>query len=90
MEFSLAAGAVAIALGLVLVPMADRMSEPDIIRSASNGGNVDMTVTGSVPVNPAGVSLAPRRIKSISRSVLQRADEPPCITYSDGSDNGHC
>ncbi|MEO0497312.1 MAG: hypothetical protein AAF141_08070 [Pseudomonadota bacterium] len=89
LEFSLAASVGALALGLFLVPMLDRASETQIIRAAANNG-VDLTVTGSVRSDPLARPSDGRQVRYIFRSVLHGKDQPPCVAYTNGTDNGHC
>lgn len=89
LEFSLAASGLALMLGMFLVPMLDRASDAQIIRAASDGG-VDMTVTGSVRSDPLARPTNGQQVRYIFRSVLQSKDQPPCVAYTNGQDNGHC
>ncbi|MEN0087259.1 MAG: hypothetical protein AAF737_02375 [Pseudomonadota bacterium] len=89
LEFSLAASGIALALGVFLVPMFDRASDAQIIRSASNAG-IDRTVTGSVRSDPLARAPEGQQVRYIFRSVLHGKDQPPCIAFTNGTDNGHC
>ncbi|MEO0635601.1 MAG: hypothetical protein AAFY73_03035 [Pseudomonadota bacterium] len=89
LEFSLMACVTALGAGMLLVPMLDRASNPEIIRSASNGP-IDMTVTGSVRSDPTVQAPQGLKVRYIFRSVLQDKDQPPCVAYTNGTNNGHC
>ncbi|MEM1366012.1 MAG: hypothetical protein AAGH82_09700 [Pseudomonadota bacterium] len=89
LEFSLVASAAALFLGMFLVPVFDRASDMQIVRATSNGG-VDMTVTGSVRSDPFAVPADDKKVRYIFRSITQGKNSPPCIAYTNGSDNGHC
>jgi hypothetical protein len=89
LEFSLAASGIALALGVFLVPLFDRASDALIIRAASNGG-IDRTGTGSVRSDPLARAPDGQKVRYIFRAVLHGKDQPPCIAFTNGTDNGHC
>jgi len=71
-------GSAAVALALVLAPIADNQSR----QFTSGYGNVDRMSTGSVG--------RPQNGYTIRRSVLQESPSAICIIRSDGSRSGNC
>jgi hypothetical protein len=76
LRIALLFGSAAVALTLILAPLADRYSRSQF---AANGG-LDYSTTGSI---------GKRAVYTIRRSVLQRADAI-CIIRPDGRRSGDC
>ena len=77
-------GSAAIALTVILTPMAERQ----IVRSAEMQSGIDQIATGST--KSANRSLPTTRNFVIRRSVLQTGKDDFCIIGSDGVRTGTC
>lgn len=72
-------GSAAVALGLVVAPLAQ--SQFQSRRAATDGFGLDMTSTGSIGYNGT---------YTIRRSVLQRTPDSVCVIRDDGRRRGDC
>ncbi len=72
-------GTAAIALALVIPPMADMASDDWTLLSADPG--IDFTTTATVPRS---------REYTVQRSVLQQSPDSVCIIHSNGRRSGDC
>ncbi len=84
LRITLLFGSAAVALALIIAPLADRGSQAVVDYSTSR--SIDEIQTGSVkkadPVTPS--------THTIRRSVLQRSPSAVCIIESDGTRTGDC
>lgn len=69
-------GLMAVALTLIVVPLAERQTNPLL------AGNVDLMTTGSI--------RSGSNTYTIRRSVLQPTPDAICVIQSDGSRSGQC
>lgn len=78
-HFALLFGSAAVALALILVPIADNYSRPQLARNGMQG--LDFTTTGSI---------GPSNTYTLRRSVLQASPDAVCIIRAGGERAGDC
>ncbi|SFI83521.1 hypothetical protein SAMN04515648_1947 [Phyllobacterium sp. CL33Tsu] len=83
LRITLLFGSAAIALALIIAPLADRGSQSVVDYSA--GRSLDEMATGSIRKDDPST-----KTYTIHRSVLQRSPNAVCIIKSDGSQSGDC
>ncbi|MBZ9656339.1 hypothetical protein [Phyllobacterium lublinensis] len=83
LRITLLFGSAAIALALIIAPLADRGTQAVVDYSA--GRSLDEMATGSIRKADPAPSIYTER-----RSVLQRAPNAVCILHSDGTKTGDC
>ncbi|MGB6116918.1 MAG: hypothetical protein WBF87_01735 [Mesorhizobium sp.] len=77
LRFALLFGSAAVALTLILAPIAENQTR----KLAISGGGVDRMSTGSVPTGSS---------YTLRRSVLQETPSAICIIHDDGRRTGNC
>ncbi len=83
LRITLLFGSAAIALALIIAPLADRGSQAVV--DYSTGRSIDEMATGSIQKAAPAPSTY-----TVRRSVLQRSPNAVCIINSDGSKTGDC
>ena len=81
LRITLLFGSAAIALALIIAPLADRGSQAVV--DYSRGRSIDEMATGSI-------KKADPTTYTVRRSILQRSPDSACILRSDGSTSGDC
>ena len=91
-EFTFFAAALTLALGVFVVPFLSQVSSnPETRFAFQPNTEIDGVVTGTVrPSNASKIEDDGKRVLSITRSVLQGPNDPPCIVFVDGTSNGYC
>lgn len=83
LRITLLFGSAAIALALIIAPLADRGTQAVV--DYSTGRSIDEMATGSIrKADPTASTY------TVRRSVLQRSPNAVCILNSDGSKTGDC
>lgn len=82
LRLALLFGSIAVAMALILTPLAERGTRSVTARAGGSLG-VDLTTTGSVP-RGGGETY------TVRRSVLQHSSDSVCIIRADGSGSGDC
>ncbi len=84
LRITLLFGSAAVALALIIAPLADRGSQAVV--DYSTGRSIDEIATGSIKkAEPSTPSTY-----TVRRSVLQRSPNAVCVIKSDGSTSGDC